>query len=87
MTEVIRAYLDRRPFVPFRVTLGGKVPSPHDITDPGLAELTPSVLRLYRADPAAPGGRQMTAMLSLQHVAIVEEIGTDQPFVVTGPGT
>lgn len=86
MTELIRELLDRRPFVPFRITMGGKVPSHYDVTDPGSAELTPSVVRLYRPDPAAPDGRQWAAVLALEHVAAVDTTAADHPYVVPAGG-
>jgi hypothetical protein len=86
VTEIIRDLLARRPFIPFRVTLAGKVPAYHEVTDPELAELTPSVLRLYRRDPAAPGGKSWTSVLSLLHVATIEITRADTPFVVPAGG-
>lgn len=86
MEDIIRDLLVRRPFLPFRVTLGGRVPSHHEVTDPELAELAPSVLRLYRRDSAAPGGKSWTSVLSLRHVATLEITRVDTPFVVTAGG-
>ncbi|MBX9580928.1 MAG: hypothetical protein K2X87_11520 [Gemmataceae bacterium] len=80
MTEIIRELLARRPFVPFRITLTGR--STQDVTDPDWAEIDRDVLRLYRPDPAAPGGRRWAAVVSLDHVVAVDTTDADPPIII-----
>ena len=67
LSETIKAYLRRRPFVPFRIEKTGGVW--YDVHNPAMASATRHGVEL--AFPIE-GGKQRFVMIAMVHVASVE---------------